>query len=54
MYIWTIQMLIKIHFQFVGTCHKDYNLTKGLRNISFKKDFFHEILHIQKDNHNEQ
>jgi hypothetical protein len=26
---------------------------KGLKNISFKKTF-HEILHIKKNNHNEQ
>ncbi len=31
-------MVIKIHFKLVGTCHKDYNLTKELRNISFKNN----------------
>jgi len=34
--IWTIQWFIKIHVKLVGTCHKDYNLTKELKNISFK------------------
>jgi hypothetical protein len=50
MHIWTMQWFIGVHFWLARTCHKDCNITKGLRNISF----INGIFHIQKDNHNEQ
>jgi len=45
MYIWIMQWLIGIHLKI---CHKDYNITKELKNIDFNGNLFMKVLTYKK------
>jgi hypothetical protein len=47
-HISTIQLSIGIHFKFAIVCHKQYNVRKGLRNISFNWNFSIKLCRYKK------
>jgi hypothetical protein len=53
MHIWVVQWLIRELFIFAKACHKNCNITKGLKIKNLIK-FVNENFHIQRDNYNEQ